>query len=80
MKIQTQSKGSLEKYFTSEEIFIPRDLQMICKQNKAKWFAKQLASLVYQCKAKVLEFPSKKTDTLRETIPQKILSPRPNLT
>ena len=44
MKIQTQSKGSLEKYFTSEEIFIPRDLQMICKQNKAKWFAKQLAS------------------------------------
>ena len=25
--------------------------------NKAKWFAKQLASLVYQCKAKVLEFP-----------------------
>ena len=31
--------------------------------NKAKWFAKQLASLVYQCKAKVLEFPSKKSDT-----------------
>ena len=36
-------------------------------QNKAKWFAKQLASLVYQCKAKVLEFPSKKSDTLSET-------------
>ena len=33
--------------------------------NKAKWFAKQLASLVYQCKAKVLEFPSKKSETLK---------------
>ena len=48
--------------------------------NKAKWFAKQLASLVYQCKAKVLEFPSKKSDTLSETIPKNILSPRHNLT
>ena len=48
--------------------------------NKAKWFAKQLASLVYQSKAKVLEFPSKKSDTLSETIPKNILSPRPNLT
>jgi len=28
-------------------------------KNKAKWFAKQLASLVYQFKAKVLEIPSK---------------------
>ena len=43
--------------------------------NKAKWFAKQLASLVYQCKATVLEFPSKKSDTLSETIPKNTLSP-----
>ena len=48
--------------------------------NKAKWFAKQLASLVYQGKAKVLEFPSKKSDTLSETIYKNILSPKPNLT
>ena len=53
---------------------------MTVRLNKAKWFAKQLASLVYQCKAKVLEFPSKKSDTLSETIPKNILSPRPNLT
>ena len=35
-------------------------------QNKAKWFAKQLASLVYQFKAKVLEIPSKQSDTLNK--------------
>ena len=39
-----------------------------CKNNKAKCFAKQLASLVYHCKAKVLEFPSKKSDTQSENI------------
>ena len=41
-------------------------------ENKAKKFAKQPASLVYQCKAKVLEFPSKKFNTLSETIPKNI--------
>ena len=49
-------------------------------RNKAKKFAKQPASLVYQCKAKVLEFPSKKSDTLSETISKNIQSPRHNLT
>ena len=33
-------------------------------KNKAKWFAKQLASLVYQYKAKAVKFPSKQFDTL----------------
>ena len=43
--------------------------------NKAKWFAKQLASLVYQYKAKVLEFPSKKSDTFGDTIQNYSKSP-----
>ena len=45
------------------------------KQNKAKWFAKQLASLVYQYKAQVLEFPSKKSDAFCETIQNYSKSP-----
>ena len=45
------------------------------KRNKAKWFAKQLTSLVYQYKAKVLEFPSKKSDAFGETIQNYSKSP-----
>ena len=48
---------------------------LLFKGNKAKWFAKQLASLVYQYKAKVLEFPSKKSDAFGETIQNYSKSP-----